>query len=98
MSGVRFLEAGGALGSFDSRKWLPELNVPTGVVMSPPQIVLCRHDDNEQCLASFPTARTWTVDGDHDAVFARADVFVPALLEAIHFVHHESVRRRATTS
>ncbi len=88
----QILEAGGALGSFDARQWLPEVNVPTGVVITTSDRVVPTR--RQRAMSEIiPHSRVWTVDGDHDAVFARADVFVPALLEAAHFVHHESVRR-----
>ncbi len=88
----QILEAGGALGSFDSRTWLPEINVPTGVVVTTSDRVVPTRRQKE--MAGYvPGSRMWTVDGDHDSVFGRADVFVPALLEAAHFVHHESLRR-----
>lgn len=92
----QILEAGGALGSFDSRTWLPEVNVPTGVVVTTADRVVPTRRQQE--MAGYINgARVWTVDGDHDSVFGRADVFVPALLEAAHFVYHES-QRRATNS
>ena len=92
----QILEAGGALGSFDSRSWLTNIDVPTGVVVTTADRVVPTRRQRE--MAGYITgARVWTVDGDHDSVFGRADVFVPALLEAAHFVHHES-QRRATTS
>jgi hypothetical protein len=31
----------------------------------------------------MPTARRWVIDGDHDAVVAKPQLFVPALVDAV---------------
>src|SRR3712207_5656552 len=75
-------EAGRELGRYDARGWLPTVDVPTAVVVTardslvPPEV---QHD----LAMRIPDASTWVVNGDHDAVIARADRFVPALLDAL---------------
>jgi pimeloyl-ACP methyl ester carboxylesterase len=78
-------EAGRELGRYDARGWLPTVDVPAAVIVTtrdalvPPSI---QHD----LARRVPGARTLLVDGDHDAVVARADCFVPALVEAVRDV------------
>jgi PKD repeat protein len=76
------LEAGSALGQYDARPWLPEVDVPTGIVVTTRDGVV---DTERQRLLGrvIPGARVFEVDGNHDAVFARADEFVPALRAAV---------------
>jgi 3-oxoadipate enol-lactonase len=80
------LEAGGALGLYDARQWLPRIDVPTSViVMTSDQTVPTARQ--EQLASLISTARTFRVDGGHDAVIARASDFVPTLVEACLHVH-----------
>jgi 3-oxoadipate enol-lactonase len=76
------LEAGSALGHYDARPWLPEVDVPTGIVITTRDGVV---DTERQRLLgrTIPRAQVFEVDGNHDAVFARADQFVPALQAAV---------------
>ena len=75
------LEAGTALGRFDSRRWIATVDVPTAVVVtmgdrlvSPArQIALAR---------SVPGATLHPVQADHSACVSAADRFVPVLLDA----------------
>lgn len=84
-------EAGRELGRYDARGWLPSVDVPTAVIVTsrdslvPPAI---QHD----LVGRVPGATTYVVDGDHDAVVARADVFVPALVDAVREVLERSDR------
>ena len=88
-------EAGRELGRYDARSWLPEVDVPTGVVITtrdslvPPNM---QHD----LAARIPGARTWLVRGDHDAVISQAQRFVPALLDAIRDVLDRSAGASGT--
>lgn len=82
---VTIAQAGGALGTFDSRPWLHEVNVPTSVIVTtrdgivPPQ--------RQQVLVNgIPNVGVHTVDGNHDACFKRADQFAPALVQALQNV------------
>lgn len=74
-------EAGAALGRFDARPWLEEIDVPTTVVRTlrdravpPRRQALLAH--------SIPGARVVDVDADHAACVVGADRFVPALVRA----------------
>lgn len=75
------LEAGAALGLYDSRKWLPEVNVPTAMIITTADHVVATERQRE--LAELvPNIFVQTIDADHDAVYARADEFVPMLVDA----------------
>lgn len=75
------LEAGAALGLYDSRKWLPEVNVPTAMIITTADHVVVTERQRE--LAELvPNIFVQTIDADHDAVYARADEFVPMLVDA----------------
>lgn len=85
------LEAGAALGRYDSRRWLGEIDVPTSVVMTTQdQVVSPRR---QQVLGELiPEAETFTLPANHDAVFARANEFVPLLVSACRSVHQRASR------
>ncbi len=79
------LEAGKAIGSFSSRPWLAEVDVPTSVVITMrDRVVPVRRQ--VRLFESIKGAEAFRVDGDHDAVVANADRFVPTLLRATHSV------------
>lgn len=86
------LEAGSALGRFDSRKWLPEVDVPTSVVITTKDQVVA--PSRQQLLASLiPNARVFEIVANHDAIFANASEFVPLLVRACLDVHHDALKR-----
>jgi 3-oxoadipate enol-lactonase len=82
------LEAGRALGRFDSRAWVGQIDVPTavvatmndGMVVPQRQIALAR---------AIPDATVHPVQGNHTVCVERPERFVPVLIEAC-----ESVGRR----
>ena len=79
------LEAGKAIGSFSARPWLGEVAVPTSVVITMrDRVVPVRRQ--VRLFESIKGAEAFRVDGDHDAVVANADRFVPTLLRATHSV------------
>ncbi|MCX6521121.1 MAG: alpha/beta hydrolase [Actinobacteria bacterium] len=79
------LEAGKAIGSFSARPWLGEVDVPTSVVITMrDRVVPVRRQ--VRLFESIKGAEAFRVDGDHDAVVANADRFVPTLLRATHSV------------
>lgn len=86
---LQILQAGHAIGRFDSYDWLAHVDVPTSVVVTvndrivPPERQL-------RLAASIPGARLHESVGDHNVVLAEPERFVPPLLEAI-----ESVAARA---
>lgn len=75
------LEAGGALGSFNSRSWIESVDVPASVVITTRDRVV--PVKRQRRLAEMlPHAEEFHVDGDHDSVYAKAPEFVPALVRA----------------
>lgn len=88
----QILEAGAALGNYDSRKWLPTIDVPTGIIVTTQdQVVSTRR---QRTLARLvPAARVWELEANHDAVFANADRFVPILVDAALTVHRDALAR-----
>lgn len=85
----QILEAGAALGRYDSREWLAQVDVPTAVVMTTEDHVVL--PERQAALVELiPGAEVRTIAADHDAVFARADEFVPLLVESCISVHRRS--------
>jgi 3-oxoadipate enol-lactonase len=76
------LEAGRAIGSFSSREWIGEVDVPTSVLITMrDRVVPVRRQ--VRLFEAIPGAEAFRIDGDHDAVVANADRFVPTLLRAV---------------
>ena len=75
------LEAGRAIGSFQSREWLAEVDVPTAVVvtMQDPVVPLRRQ---MELFEAIPTAKALRIDAGHDAIVARPDRTTPILVTA----------------
>jgi 3-oxoadipate enol-lactonase len=79
------LEAGRAIGSYSSREWISEVDVPTSVVITMrDRVVPVRRQ--VRLFESIQGAEAFRVDGDHDACVANPDRFVPTLLRACHSV------------
>ncbi|MGH9132388.1 MAG: alpha/beta fold hydrolase [Ilumatobacteraceae bacterium] len=76
------LEAGSAIGSFTSRAWIDQVDVPTAVIvtMRDDTVPLRRQ---VELFESIPGADAFRVDGEHDAIVTAADRFVPTLLRAL---------------
>jgi len=75
------LEAGWAIGRFDSSGWIGETTVPAAVVVTMlDQVVSPRRQ--QALAAAIPGARLLEVEGDHGACVTDAPRFVPALLDA----------------
>jgi pimeloyl-ACP methyl ester carboxylesterase len=71
---------------------LPEVNVPTSVIRTTQDRVVS--PDRQAVLAQLiPGAHEYTLDANHDAVYARADEFVPLLVNACLVVHNEALAR-----
>lgn len=79
------LEAGRAIGSYSSRHWLADVDVPTAVVVTMQDRVVPLQRQIE-LFERIGHARAFRVDADHDAAVAAADRFVPALLRAVRSV------------
>ena len=74
------LEAGRAIGSFSSRSWIGEVDVPTSVVITMrDRVVPVRRQ--VRLFESIGGAEAFRVDGDHDAVIV-SDAFIPTLVRA----------------
>jgi 3-oxoadipate enol-lactonase len=85
------LQAGYAIGSFDSRHWLSEVDVPAAVVVTElDRLVNPRYQ--RDLAAAIPGATVHPVRGDHGACVMNPSQFVPALMSACH-----SVATRART-
>jgi len=90
----QILEAGAALGRYDSRKWLSHIDVPTSVVMTTNDHVVS--PNRQKVLGELiPEAEVTTLAADHDAVYARAEEFVPLLVNACLSVHTRALSRIA---
>ena len=75
------LEAGKSIGSFSSRDWISDIDVPASVVITmADRVVPARRQ--VRLFEAVHQAEAFRVDGDHDAVVALADQFVPVLLRA----------------
>lgn len=83
------LEAGSAIGSFDSREWLSKLEAPASVVITTQDGVVApgRQTDLYQLLNDV---EVFEVHGGHNAVFAAKEYFVPVLVEACLSAYYRS--------
>ncbi len=86
------LEAGHAVGQFSSLEWAHTIDVPASVVVTLDDPVV-PPSRQVKLFDLIPDADVFRVKGEHDAIVANADRFVPTLVRAI-----ESVVRRATAS
>lgn len=79
------LEAGQALGTFDSRSWVGEIDVPTSVVVTTKDRQV--HPERQRALArALPGASVYEVDAGHDACASSPRRFLPALVAAAESV------------
>ncbi len=79
------LEAGGAIGAFRSAPWLGEIDVPTAIVVTmQDEVVPLRRQI--QLFEAISHARAFRIDAAHDAVVARPNRALPALVEACRSV------------
>lgn len=76
------LDAGRAIGRFDSREWAPSIDVPTSVVVTTRDHVVPPSRQLE-LAAAIPGATVHPASGDHAVCVANADELVPALLRAV---------------
>jgi pimeloyl-ACP methyl ester carboxylesterase len=86
---VKVMEAGQAIGSYDARRWIGEIDVPTTVLLTERDRAI---DPREQLkmAAAIPGAVVQTIDDGHIACAKRE--FGPALVRAVDSVQ---ARRRA---
>jgi pimeloyl-ACP methyl ester carboxylesterase len=92
---VKVMEAGQAIGSYNARRWISEVDVPTTVVLTERDRAI---DPREQLklAAAIPGAVVQPIDDGHLSCAKRE--FGPALLRAVDSVHTRiSADRRACT-
>lgn len=86
------LQAGWAIGRFDSRAWIGGVDVPTAVVLTrQDQLVAPRYQ--VQLANSIPDAKIFPVDGDHMVCAEHPDLFVPVLVNACRDVTTRAKQR-----
>lgn len=85
------LEAGQAIGDFDSAAWIDEIDAPTAVIVTMRDPVVPTRRQVE-LWAGIHQAEVFRVDGAHDAIVNRSERFVPQILRAL-----ESVTARAAS-
>ncbi len=75
-------EAGSAIGTFTSHRWIGEVDVPTAVVVTTAdtKVPTARQ---RKLAAAVPGAVVVEVDGDHQVCSRQPELFVPALLDAV---------------
>ncbi|MFT6291831.1 MAG: 3-oxoadipate enol-lactonase [Ilumatobacter sp.] len=76
------LEAGTAIGNFDSTEWIGDIDVPVSLVITMDDPVVSRRRQT-MLFDAIANAAVFRVEGDHGAVVEAADQFVPSLLRAI---------------
>lgn len=79
------LEAGAAIGTFSSHRWIGEVDVPTAVVVTTADTKIPPRRQRKLAEA-IPGSASFDVDGDHHACPRQADRFVPVLLDAVRHV------------
>ena len=85
------LDAGRAIGRFDSRRWAGEIDVPTAVVLTLRDNLVA--PARQRALArTIPGATVHPVEGDHGVCVAEPRLFVPALLDACRSVAARAAR------
>lgn len=76
------LEAGAAIGTFDSTGWIGDVDVPVSLVVTMNDPVVSRRRQT-MLFEAITDADVYRVEGDHGAVVEEADRFVPSLLRAL---------------
>jgi 3-oxoadipate enol-lactonase len=90
---AELLQAGYAIGGFDSRSWIGEVDVPTAVVVTrQDQLVSPRY---QLALAeSIRGATVHPVEGNHAVCVEHPSRFVPVLVDACRSVSQRAQDRR----
>lgn len=85
------IQAGLAIGRFDSTPWLGDIDVPASVVLT--KLDTTVSPNRQRRLAdTIPGAATFEVEGTHRACVDEARVFVPALKAACDSVEARAAR------
>jgi 3-oxoadipate enol-lactonase len=91
------LRAGAALGNFDARSWLGDVDVPAAVVVTEKDRVV--PTANQLALAhAIPGAQVFRVAGDHSVCVGDAAAFVPVLAEACRRVAARAAATRPVST
>lgn len=85
------IQAGLALGRFDSSPWIRQVDVPTAVIVTTLDTTVS--PNRQRRLAQLiPGSATFDVEGTHRACVDEARVFVPALRSACESVEQRAAR------
>lgn len=76
------LEAGGAIADFDSRRWLTEVDVPTGIFITTHDGIV-PPDRQHRMAALIPHAKLLSAPIDHDGCVTRPREFVPGFVDLV---------------
>jgi 3-oxoadipate enol-lactonase len=85
------LEAGSAIGDFDSRPWLNSLHIPAAMIITTNDQVVPPSRQEELSTTFAQPVTTSRIAAGHDAVFAARDQFVPLLVDACRGVTQRSI-------
>lgn len=84
------IEAGSAIGNFNSLEWLPTLDVPTSVIVTLQDTVV-PVERQQRLVEGIPSAHAFHVDAGHSAVYASPEIYVPTLVEACLNAHQRTL-------
>jgi 3-oxoadipate enol-lactonase len=87
----QILEAGKEIGSFNSMKWLPSIDVPTSVVITTQDQVI-PPERQQRLLELLKDVDVHLVDGGHNAIYAEQRTYVPKLVAACASVYQRSLK------
>jgi 3-oxoadipate enol-lactonase len=85
----KIIEAGSAIGNFDSTSWLKEVDVPASVVITTQDQVVAV-DRQQRLIELLDDVDAHFIDGAHNAVYTDHRTYIPMLLAAITSVHQRS--------
>jgi 3-oxoadipate enol-lactonase len=87
----QILEAGKEIGSFNSLKWLSEVDVPTSVVITTQDQVI-PPERQQRLLELLKDVDVHLVDGGHNAIYAEQRTYVPKLVAACSSVYQRTLK------
>jgi len=87
----QILEAGKEIGSFNSLKWLSNVDVPTSVVITTQDQVI-PPERQQRLLELLKDVDVHLVDGGHNAIYAEQRTYVPKLVAACSSVYQRTLK------
>lgn len=87
----QILEAGKEIGSFNSLKWLSEVDIPTSVVITTQDQVI-PPERQQRLLDLLKDVDVHLVDGGHNAIYAEQRTYVPKLVAACNSVYQRTLK------